>query len=128
MYMDDVRREHEWQPNLIDASQDPLGPVGVGTKKRYVSTFLGKEVVNVYRVADYEMFVRAVYQSLPESAVQATAEFVWEPAGAATRVTMTVDASPGGLFKLIPRPVLEKASIQELEGMLENLRRVMDGS
>lgn len=125
-YMDDVGREHEWQPNLREASQEPAGPVGVGTKKRYASMFMGKDILTVYRVSEYEMFIRVVYESLPESDVQARAEFAWVPVGAATQVTMTVDATPGGVLSLIPRPLLEKASIRELEGMLENLRRVLE--
>ena len=125
-YMDDVRREKEWQPNLIEAVQEPPGPTGVGTRRRYRSTFLQREVVNEYRCTVYEMYVRVVYESTPESALQATAEFRWEPVGAHTRVIACIDASPGGVLKLIPKPVLEKASLRELEVMLENLKRVLE--
>jgi uncharacterized membrane protein len=126
-YMDDIEREHEWQRNLRAASQEPRGPAGVGTLKRYTSTFLKKEVHNVYRVAVYEMYVRTVYESTPESDVQATAEVRWEQVPEGTRVTMSIDAAPGRLSKLVHKKALEKASTQELERMLDDLKVVLEG-
>jgi uncharacterized membrane protein len=121
-YMDDIDRETEWQSNLLAARQEPVGPVGVGTVKRYTIAFLKKEIENIYRVTDYEMYVRVALESLPESAVQAQAEIRWEPVGSGTRVTMSIDAAPGSALKLIPKAVLEKTSIKELEKMLDALR------
>ncbi len=125
--MDDIDREHEWQPNLRAASQEPRGPVGVGTLKRYTSVFMKKERKNIYNVTAYEMYVRVVYESTPESATNATAEFRWDQVPDGTRVTMTIDATPGLAFKLVPKRVLEKASTAELERMLENLKVVLEG-
>ena len=126
--MDDIDREQEWQRNLRTASQEPRGPVGVGTVKRYTSVFLKKQVQNVYRVTAYEMYVRVVYESMPESAVQATAEIRWDHTPEGTRVTMMIDATPGRALKMVPKKALEKASTQELEHMLEDLKRSLEAS
>lgn len=126
-YMDDVDREHEWQPNLRAASQEPRGPVGVGTLKRYTSVFMKKERRNVYRVTSYEMYVRVVYEATPESDTQATADVRWDQVPEGTRVTMSIDAAPGRASKLVPGKALEKASTRELEKMLENLKAVLEG-
>ncbi len=67
-----------------------------------------------------------MYVSTEESALHATAEFRWEPVGSHTRLVASIDASPGGVLKLVPRPILEKASLRELEVMLENLRRILE--
>ncbi len=125
-YMDDIDREHEWQPNLRAASQEPRGPVGVGTLKRYTSVFMKKERQNVYRVAVYEMYVRVVYESTAESATDATAEVRWDQVSEGTNVTMTIDSTPGAALKLVPTKVLEKVTTQELERMLEQLKAVLD--
>ena len=125
-YMDDVDREHEWQPNLRAASQEPRGPVGVGTVKRYTSVFLKQERHNVYRVTDYEMYVRVVYESMPESATQARAEVRWEQVPEGTRVTMSIDAEPGRALKLVSGKALERATIKELERMLQLLKEVLE--
>jgi len=127
-YMDDVDREAEWQRNLRSARQEPRGPVGVGTTKRYRSTFLKREVENVYRITAYEMYVRVAYESTPESAVQATAEVRWEQVPEGTRVTMTIDATAGRALKMVPGKALERASAQELERMLADLKAVLEGS
>ena len=124
--MDDIDREQEWQRNLRAASQEPQGPVGVGTVKRYTSVFLKRQVQNVYRVTAYEMYVRVVYESTPQSAVQATAEIRWEHVSEGTRVTMTIDATPGRALRMVPKRVLEKASTRELEQMLGDLKTVLE--
>lgn len=127
-YMDDIDREQEWQPNLRAANQEPRGPVGVGTLKRYTSKFLKKEVHNVYRVTVYEMYMRAVYESTPESDTHAKAEIRWEHVPEGTRVTWAIDATPGRALKLMPKKALEKASTQELERMLDNLKARLEGN
>ncbi len=126
--MDDVDREHEWQPNLRAASQEPRGSVGVGTLKRYTSVFMKTERRNVYRVTDYEMYVRVVYESTPESATKATSEFRWDQVPEGTKVTMTIDGTPGPALKLVPKKLLEKATTQELERMLQNLKAVLEAA
>ncbi len=124
--MDDIDREHEWQPNLRAAAQEPRGPVGVGTVKRYTSVFMMKERNNVYRVTEYETYVRVVYESTPESATQARAEVRWEQVAEGTRVTMTIDATPGRASKLMPGKTLETTSAKELERMLGLLKEVLE--
>ncbi len=125
-YMDDIDREHEWQPNLRAASQEPRGPVGVGTLKRYTTVFMKQERQNVYRVTEYEMYAHVVYESTPESATNATSEVRWDQVPDGTKVTMTIDAKPGPALKLVPKKVLEKATTQELERVLEKLRVVLE--
>ena len=127
-YMDDVDREHEWQSNLRAASQEPRGSVGVGTLKRYTSVFMKTERRNVYRVTDYEMYVRVVYESTPESATNATSEVRWDQVPEGTKVTMTIEATPGPVLKLVPKKVLEKATTQELERMLQKLKAVLEAA
>lgn len=121
-FMDDIHLEREWQPNLRAAEQEPAGPVGVGTLKRYTSEFLKKEVRNAYRCTAYELYVRTVYESTPDSTVDATAEICWEPVPEGTRVTWTIDASPRGALRLMPGALVEKASIHELEETLARLK------
>lgn len=125
-YMDDVEQEHEWQPNLRAASQEPRGPVGVGTVKRYTSVFMKRERHNVYRVTAYDMYARVVYESTPESATQARAEVRWEQVPDGTRVTFSIDAEPGRTPKLVAGTALERATTRELERMLRSLKQVLE--
>lgn len=126
-YMDDVAREREWQPNIREAAQDPPGAGGVGTRKRYVSEFLGKRFVNVYVTTEYEPCRRVAYESTPDSSLRARGTFTWEPVAEGTRVTMAVETEPPALLRLLPQRLVDARSRSELRGSLERVKRILEG-
>lgn len=121
-YMDDVSREVEWQPNLRSAEQDPPGPTTVGTRKRYESRFMGRDVRNTYVVVEFEPGRRIVYETEKGSAIEARNEILWEAEGAGTRVTMLLDGKPKGFLKLVPKAALELAYREELKATLDRVK------
>ncbi len=125
-YLDDVDREHEWQPHLEAAQKDPPGPSQVGTRKRYVSSFLGRRTENTYVVQEMGPGWRIVYATTPDSSVDATSEIVCEATPDGTRVTMAVEASPRGALRLVPSASLEKAARDQLESMLTRLKERLE--
>jgi uncharacterized membrane protein len=125
-YMNDVEREPEWQPNLREAEQLPPGPVAVGSRRRYVSDFMGRTVENSYVVRALEPNRRLVLEATRDSALEATSEVTWEPIAGGTRVTMSVDGRPRGALRLIPRALLERTFERELRATLERLKRVLE--
>ena len=125
-YMDDVSREHEWQPNLVEADQTPPGPTRLGTVKRYVSEFMGRRIENAYQVVVFQPDERVVYQTSDASALQAAVEVTWQAEGGGTRVTMRVDGSVGGPLKLIPKRLLARTQRKELEASLERLKDILE--
>ena len=125
-YLDDVESEREWQPNLREVQKTPPGPSAVGTKKRYVSQFLGKRIENTYEVIEMGPGWRIVYRTTPDSFVEATSEVRCEPEGDGTRVTMVVTARPGGALRLVPKKLMEKASVEELRDSLERLKALLE--
>jgi uncharacterized membrane protein len=121
-YMDDVTREREWQPALLDASQEPAGPSAPGTRKRYVSEFLGRRIENTYVVIACDPGRRMTSETTPDSAMRGTTEIVWDDVGDATRVTLTIDGSPTGVLRFVPRRVLEDAYQRQLTATLQRLK------
>ena len=121
-FLDDVGREREWQPSLRSAEQDPPGPSKVGTVKRYTSTFMGREVRNTWRVVAVEPGRRLVTETAPGSSVDARYEVEVEPDGTGARVTLTVQATPTGMLKAVPRALVEAAFRKELEASLAGLK------
>ena len=73
-YMDDISREREWQPSLQSVEQDPPGPSKVGTRKRYVSEFLGRELRNTYVVIEAVPGRKLVCETTRDSSVSARTE------------------------------------------------------
>lgn len=125
-YMDDVTREREWQPNLESAEQDPAGPTRVGTRKRYVSHFMGRRVENTYQVVELAPARRLVQETLPGSSARVRSEIRWSAVPGGTEVTLTVDATPTGLMKLLPSGLLEAATRKEMADSLARLRRILE--
>ena len=121
-YMDDVSREHEWQPNLRSAEQHPPGPSTVGTRKHYVSDFMGRAIENTYVVTELEPGRRIAYQTDKDSTIDAKTEIVCEADGAGTSVTMSVEAKPKGALRFLPKAMLEAASRDEMEATMARLK------
>ena len=70
-YMDDIEKEHEWQPYLEswEQSLDP-NQNREGTIRRYDNRYMGRSFTNEYEVVVYEPLKRVLYVSTPEAAVQ----------------------------------------------------------
>lgn len=125
-FMDDVALEGRWQPTLRSARKDPAGATRVGTRKTYESEFMGRKVRNTYEVIALEPLVRVVQQTLPGSSAEIWSEVRWERHSDGTRVTLTVEARPAGILRLIPRRFLEGETKRELEESLRRLRVEME--
>ena len=127
-YMDDVSREREWQPGIKEARKEPPGPTGVGTRKRYVSEFLGKRIENTYVTEVFEPNKRVVYRTTRESVLQATAELRWESVDSGTRVFMSFEGRVGGPLRFVPKGMLEGVYRKELETTMALLKERLERS
>ena len=121
-YMDDVTREREWQPGIREAWKEPEGPTAVGTRKHYVSEFMGRRIQNTYVTRLFERDRHVVYETTRESVLQARAELRWEAVGEGTRVSMAFEGKVGGPLRLVPKRVLEGMYRGELEKSLGLLK------
>ena len=125
-YMDDVEQEKDWQPGIKEASKDPLGETAVGTRKRYVSEFLGRPVRNTYVTSAFELDKRVVYETTSDSVMKARMEITFEAEGSGTRVTMEIQAKPTGVLRFIPQAILEGTAGKELEKSLALLKKELE--
>jgi hypothetical protein len=112
--MDDVDLEHEWQPDLEVAVKEPSGATQVGTRKSYISSFMGKRVANTYVVEELGPGWRVVYSSTPDSTVDASTE------------STSVTANPKGALRFIPKALMEKAAKDQLEATLRRLKKCVE--
>ena len=126
-YMDDVNREGEWQPGIIEAHKDPPGETAVGTRKRYVSEFMGRRIENSYVTTLFERDERIFYETTPGSVLQAKVELHFEPEGAGARVTMAFRGQLTGPLRFIPQGILEGAYRKEMKSILDLLKQRLEG-
>lgn len=126
-YMDDVDREREWQPGIVDARKEPPGATRVGTRKRYVSEFLGRRIKNTYVTTLFEPNERVAYETTADSVLRGTVEVRFEAAESGTKVSMAVSGKPTGPLRFIPRGILESVFKKELRASLSLLKEKLEG-
>jgi Polyketide cyclase / dehydrase and lipid transport len=127
-YMDDVEREREWQPNLVAAEQIPPGPTALGTRKRYVSEFMGKRLENTYVVEEIDEGRRVVLHTAPDSILDARTEIRWAEVPGGTRVTMILEGEAAGFLRLVPAWIIEAKFAEQVEGALTGLKARLESS
>ena len=125
-YMDDISREVEWQSNLVEAMQTPSGPTAVGTRKRYVSEFMGKKIVNTYVVEVYEPNRRIVASTTDDSILKATSDLRWTDEEGGTRVTMGLEGSAAGPLRFLPASLIEATFEREVQTTLSRLKESLE--
>lgn len=127
-YMDDVSREREWQPGILEARKEPSGPTKVGTRKTYVSEFMGRRIENTYVTRVFDLDRQVIYETTPDSVLQGKAELRWETAGSGTRVIMSFDGKVRGPLRFVPQRILEAAYRKEMEKTLGLLKGRLESS
>lgn len=126
-YMDDVSREREWQPSIVEAFKDPPGETAVGTQKRYLTDFMGRRIQNTYVTTLFDSGRRVKYETTPDSVVRAKVDLRFDPEGDGTRVTMVFEGKLTGPLRFIPRKVLEGVYHNELKTTLTLLKQRLEG-
>jgi len=77
-----------WQPYLKKWAQTP-DPIenGLGSVRHYENQYMGRRFTNAYEVTIFEPNKRVMYESTPESAVQASGGTSWETGEGGMKVT-----------------------------------------
>jgi len=126
-YMDDIEREHEWQPYLREWEQTPdSNQNGVGSIRRYENKYLGRSFTNVYGTTEYEPNRKAMFRSTAEAAVQAEGGTLVEPTNGGTRVTIVFTPELGDFWGLIPKPIVRRIYMRTLNSNMKRLKKVLE--
>ena len=126
-YMDDIDKEHEWQPYLEDWQQSPdPNQNGVGTVRRYVNRYMGRSFTNVYLIVEYEPNKKVMYQSTSEAAVQAEGGTLWEPSNGGAQVTFIFKPELGDFWGFIPKPIVSRIYVRTLNNNMQRLKKVLE--
>jgi len=74
----------------------------------------------------FERDKRVVYETTPDSGLQARAELLWESESGGTRVTMKFSGKATGPLRFVPARVLEGVYRKELEDTLALLKKRLE--
>jgi len=125
-YMQDLSREHEWQPSILEARQLTAGPIQLGSHRRYVSLSFGRRIVSTYVVTAFHPNQQVVYETADDASIWSRWHITYAPLGETTEVAMRVEANISGFLRLLPTPVLTSTASYELTATLRRLKTQLE--
>jgi uncharacterized protein YndB with AHSA1/START domain len=113
----------KWNSSLVSATKTSDGPTGVGTTVQSTGNMFGRQLETEFTVTEFEVNRRfAVTATKP---FPLTMTLTLKPISGGTRVDLTADVEPGGLFKLAS-PLMVRMGKRQNQSNLENLREMLE--
>lgn len=125
--MDNPDRAGEWQPYLVELSQESPDRTGVGTEQCYTFQYPGRRFSDLYVLTAYEPMSLTAYKSLPDASIQAAGENQFESVDNGTRRPVAFSPQVGGFFGRIPKSVAAWSYSRTLKGNLARIKKILEG-
>ncbi len=122
-YVTDQTNTPDWQPGLVEVQRTTAGPIGVGTKHRFVRNFMGRRMEADNEYVAYEPGRLVTFRTTSGPPLVASYLFDVEPSG--TRLTSRVELDGGGLFGLL-EPVIGAGLRREMKAALPALKTLLE--
>jgi len=114
----------KWSPGLVEVKRISEGPVGVGTTWRLVRQALGQRLEGDLKLTEYDLNRKFTLDSKSRP-FPGKARWTFNAVDGGTRVSVLIQAEPGGFFKLA-EPVLGSFTKRTNETELANLKDLME--
>ena len=121
-----VENGPKWQSGTLEAKQTSPGPIGVGTTTRSVSTILGRRIEFEFEITEFEPNRKFASQS-KSGPFPVQASMTFERIEGGTRLNLTIEAEPGGFFKLA-EPLVVSMVKRQIQSDLANLKDLMEAN
>jgi uncharacterized protein YndB with AHSA1/START domain len=125
-YAGDPGNAPSWYVNIDSVERRTPGPVALESRMDFVATFLGRRIAYTYEVTELVPGERLVMQTA-EGPFPMRTTYVWEPAGAGTRMTLRNTGEPSG-FSRLAGPVVQVAMRRAMTKDLAALKRILEGA
>jgi uncharacterized protein YndB with AHSA1/START domain len=119
-------RVPRWMGQVEEYRQLSDGPLGAGTRLRQTIELSGSRVSFELEVLRYDA-PRAAEARFETNGVEVVNLYALEPSGAATRLTMSMDAKANKFSARMLIPVVQPRLERKLTEDLERLRELLDG-
>ncbi len=123
-YLDDINNATKWSSNIIEAKLTSPGPTRVGTTYAYTIQAIGQKMETTGEITAYDPPRKSAWKAI-KSPFPMNGSTVLESVAGGTRVTQTIDAEPGGFFKLA-EPLLVKQQQSQMEADLAKLKQILE--
>ena len=122
-YVTDASNDPEWHTDVLEADRLSDGPIGVGSRFRWVLKFMGRKEAEI-EVISYEPPSSAQLRMV-KGPLHPTITYRVEPTRGGTRFTRRIDMEPEGMMKLMA-PLFPMMIRRGNAKFVENLRRVLE--
>lgn len=123
-YLDDVNNATKWSSNILEAKLTSPGPTRVGTTYAYTIQAIGQKMETTGEITAYDPPHKSAWKAI-KAPFPMSGSTVLEVVADGTRVTQTIEAEPGGFFKLA-EPLLVRQQQSQMEADLAKLKRVLE--
>ncbi len=121
-----VENNPKWSSAALESKQTSAGPIGVGTTARFVGKLLGRRIESESEVTEFEPNRKYSWQS-KSGPFPIKGSVTLEQIEGGTRVNTTVEAEPGGFFKLA-EPLIVIIAKRQFQSDLDNLKDLMEAN
>ncbi len=125
-FVADYRNNVKWQTGVIAAEITSPGPVGVGTKYKYDAEIMGRKMETSGELTAYDPPLKIAWKS-SSGPFPMSGSTTFESVDGGTLVTDTIEAEPGGFFKLA-EPLLMKQMQGQTEKDVKKLKELLEAA
>ncbi len=122
-FMTDHQNALQWQSGLLEA-RVTNDVVGIGKTWVDVVQVLGRRIEVASELTEFEP-LRVVGFKSTSGPIPLEGRYAFEPDGASTKVTFTMQGEPGGFFKLA-EPIVARSTQRQWETNLANLKDLLE--
>jgi uncharacterized membrane protein len=124
-YVTDVNNAAKWQSGIIEAKATSNSVIGIGTTYQYIVQVMGRKIETEGEVTAHEPHSRYAWKST-KGPFPLSGGTTFEETSAGVSVTDTVEAEPGGFFKLA-EPLMVKQQQSQMKKDLAALKQLLEG-
>lgn len=113
-----------WQPEVMEHTMLPEGPMAAGSKMHHVSKFMGRRIEVDGEVTEFvpnrKIGFRVISGTLPY-----TIDYILDPSGARTRFTYSAVMPSNGFLKMA-QPLIRLSAKRVIDGDLNRLKVILE--
>ena len=114
----------QWQAGIKEVKQTSSGAVGVGATFQNSGEILGRRLDGKMEVTDFEPDAKFGFKGV-NGPMTVQAAITFKPVGTGTKLTLSMHAEPGGVFKLA-EGVLVNQMKNQFQGNLDRLKSLLE--
>jgi uncharacterized protein YndB with AHSA1/START domain len=115
----------KWQTGVKAVRQTSDGPVGVGATFQNSGEILGRRLEGLMEITEYEPDTKFGFKGV-NGPMTVQAAITFKTVGTGTKLSLSIHAEPGGVFKLA-EGALVKQMRSQFEGNLDKLKSLLEG-